>query len=76
MPVPTLGLSYPKTLHPTLALLSTSMVELGQSPQEGKELYRRMAWGREFPQSDTMVHPRAVWRVVSSLSGSSTTTTT
>lgn len=44
--MPTLGLATPKMLHPTLALLSTSMAELGQSPQESK-LFRRMAWGRE-----------------------------
>lgn len=45
--MPALGLSTHKMLHPTLALLSTSMVELGQSPQESKKLCRRMAWGRE-----------------------------
>lgn len=74
--MPTLGLSSPKMLHPPLSLLSTSMVELGHSPQEGKELYRRMAWGRESPQSDSMVHPHAVWREVSSLNGSLMMTTT
>lgn len=47
--MPTLGLSNPNMLHPTLALLSISMVELGQGAQEGRELCRRMAWGREPP---------------------------
>lgn len=64
--MPALGLPNPKMPHPTLALLSTPVVELGQSPQEGEELCRRVAWGREFPQSDPRVHPvqRGGWRAL------------